>query len=159
MMRTYLVFSLIGLLSGCQSRSSEQANTESADAVSATTATASMTPDTVCFRQIMSRDTTTLRLVINGDQASGYLKIKPYEKDQAQGSFQGTVKNNQIQSDWQRSGEGTTQRYALNLTLKGDSITWYEGERVENQGKWVLKQPNTGFNYVLIKTDCPPASL
>ena len=105
----------------------------------------------------MNRDTTTLRLVVNGDQASGYLDIKPYEKDRAQGSFQGTLRNNQIQADWQRSGEGTTQRYALDLILKGDSIIWYEGERIENQGRWVLKKPNTGFNYVLIKTDCPPA--
>ncbi len=159
MMRNYLVLVLTTLLSGCQSRSTEQAATDSTTNLSSTTATTSMTPDTVCFRQIMSRDTTTLRLVVNGEQASGYLYIKPYEKDRARGSFQGTVKNNQIQADWQRSGEGKTQRYALDLTLKGDSITWYEGERVEKEGKWVLKEPNTGFNYVLIKTDCPPASL
>ena len=157
MMRNYLILSLIALLFGCQSRSSEQSATDSTVNLSATTATASMASDTVCFRQIMGRDTTTLRLVVNGEQASGYLDIKPYEKDRARGSFQGTVKNNQIQADWQRSGEGKAQPYVLDLTLKGDSISWYEGERIEKQGKWVLKKPNTGFSYVLIKTDCLPA--
>ncbi len=156
MKRNYLILGLLTLSLSCQNRSSEQSNSESTDTASATTATASTSADTVCFRQIMSRDTTTLRLVVNGEQASGYLDIKPYEKDRARGSFQGTVKNNQIQADWQRSGEGKTQPYTLDLTLKGDSISWYEGERIEKQGKWVLKQPNTGFNYILIKTDCPP---
>ena len=102
----------------------------------------------------MSRDTTTLQLITNGNQVSGYLDSNPYEKDRARGPFQGTATASQIQVDWQRSGEGTTQPYALDLTLKSDSISWVEGERVEKQGKWVLKDARAGYTYVLTKVDC-----
>lgn len=156
-MHNYLIFGFVALTFACQSRSSEQAKTETSDSEPAQTST-SATPDTLCFRQIMSRDTTTLSLTINGDQVSGYLDNKPYEKDRAQGPFQGTVSGSTIQADWQRSGEGTTQPYTLDLTLKGDSISWLEGERLEKQGKWILKDPKAGYNYVLTKIDCstPP---
>jgi len=150
-MKNYI---LIGLLAGtlaCQSHSSEQ----SAATQSSEKATASS--DTLCFRQILSRDTTTLQLVISGNQATGYLDSNPYEKDRARGPFQGTVKENQIQVDWKRSGEGTTQPYTLDLRMNGDSLSWLEGERIEQQGKWVLKDPKAGYAYVLTKIDCSAA--
>jgi hypothetical protein len=152
-MHKYFVIGLLASTLACQSRTSEQsATTQSSEK-------ATVSSDTLCFRQILSRDTTTLQLVINGNQATGYLDNNPYEKDRAQGPFQGTVQNNQIQVDWKRSGEGTTQPYTLNLITKGDSISWREGERVEKQGKWVLKDPKAGYTYVLTKIDCPATPL
>ncbi|AKD56822.1 hypothetical protein [Spirosoma radiotolerans] len=152
-MHTYF---LIGLLAGtlaCQSRTSEQSTT------SQSSEKATVSSDTLCFRQILSRDTTTLQLVINGNQVRGYLDSNPYEKDRAQGPLEGTVESGQIQVDWKRSGEGTTQPYTLNLVTKGDSISWLEGERIERQGKWVLKDPKAGYAYVLTKIDCPTTPL
>lgn len=147
MIRPLLLISL-ALACSCQNRSSnESAATQSTSP--------SVAPDTLCFQQIMGRDTTTLRLITHEATATGFLDINPYEKDRAKGSIQGTVKGNQIQATWDRSGEGVTQRYALDFTLKADAITWYEGERVEKQGVWVLKEPNKGYAYVLTKTDCP----
>lgn len=150
-MHNYLLSALLVLTFACRSRSTEQANTE--------TTSTSTTPDTLCFRQTMSRDTTTLQLVTNGNQISGYLDSKPYEKDRARGPFQGTVSDAQMQADWQRSGEGTTQPYVLDLTLKGDTLSWVEGERIEKQGKWVLKDPKAGYTYVLTKIECSPTPL
>ncbi|WP_020607473.1 hypothetical protein [Spirosoma spitsbergense] len=150
-MRTFLLFPILALLSACQSRPSEQTENQTSAGVT--------TLDTVCYRQILSRDTTTLRLAIDGDQVTGYLDDKPYEKDRAQGPFRGTIRGSAIQADWQRSGEGITQPYTLDLTMNGDSISWYEGERVEQQGKWQLKNPDTGYRYTLSKIDCPATSL
>lgn len=150
-MRTRLLFPILTLLSACQSRPSEQTEDQ--------TATEVVHPDTLCYRQILSRDTTILRLVIDGDQATGYLDNKSYEKDRAQGAFQGTVRGAKIEADWQRSGEGTTQPYTLDLTMNGDSISWYEGERVEQQGKWQLKISDAGYRYTLAKIDCPGTSV
>ncbi|GAB3886755.1 hypothetical protein GCM10028825_16540 [Spirosoma agri] len=104
---------------------------------------------------MLQRDTTTLRLITDGTKATGYLDINPYEKDRARGPIQGTISGNEIRANWDRSGEGVTQRYALDLTLKADAITWHEGERVEKEGVWVLKQPGTGYAYVLNKMTCP----
>ncbi|WP_420151719.1 hypothetical protein [Spirosoma sp.] len=111
-------------------------------------------PDTMCFRQVVGRDSTTLQLVVQDSAVTGQLNVVPYEKDQARGSIQGTLTNNQVIADWQRSGEGVTQAYKVIFTLKGDAITWREGERIEEQGKWVLKNPTQGYEYVLMKTEC-----
>lgn len=152
-MRNYFVIGLLASTLACQSHSSEQSST------ARTSEQVTALSDTVCFRQILSRDTTTLRLVINGDQVTGYLDNNPYEKDRARGPFEGKVKAGQIQVDWQRSGEGSTQPYTLTLLRKGDIISWLEGERVEQQGKWVLKDAKAGYTYALTKIDCSTAPL
>lgn len=147
----FLLFSAVFLtvLSSCNrgSKSSEGSTAEaSADSTAST--------DTVCYQQVTGRDTTTLRLVINGAAVTGELAVLPYEKDRARGPISGTLANNQIRADWQRSGEGVTQPYAITFTLAGDAVTWREGERVEQQGRWVLKNPKDGFEYKVLKTEC-----
>lgn len=137
--------SLLLLLYGCSQRSDK---TETA------TTTKLTQPDTLCFRQVIGRDSTTLRLVMHDSTVRGELRVLPFEKDRAQGSIRGTLRNNQIIADWQRSGEGVTQPYELIFTLKGDAISWREGERTEKKGKWVLKNPEQGYTYVLMKTAC-----
>ncbi|AUD04404.1 hypothetical protein [Spirosoma pollinicola] len=158
-MHNYLIFGLLSLTFACQSRPSEQSTTETSSTNPSQTDT-STAPDTLCFRQILSRDTTTLQLITNGNQVSGYLDSNPYEKDRARGPFQGILNKGQIHADWQRSGEGTTQPYALDFTLKGDSgISWLEGERIEKDGKWILKDPQSGYRYMLPKVDCSTTPL
>jgi len=146
-----LILSLIGM--SCQSNSS---STESDRPASSTAVSDASTqqPDSLCFRDILSRDTTTLQLILIGDRALGQIDINPYEKDRARGSFTGIRSGNTITADWQRSGEGMTETYALTLTLSGDSISWGEGERMQQRGKWVLKQPGGTYRYRLAKIPC-----
>ncbi|GAB3548727.1 hypothetical protein [Spirosoma fluminis] len=139
---------LIGL-AACGKRPSE--TTSSTDSVTTTTASR-----TACFRQVVGRDTTVLHLTINDSTVTGELSILPFEKDRAVGPISGTLTNGQIQANWQRSGEGVTQPYEVLFTMKGDSITWREGERIEKQGKWVLANPEQGYQYVLTRVDCSP---
>lgn len=111
--------------------------------------------DTVCFRQVTGRDTVTLRLAMTGQAAAGSLTVKPYEKDRATGRLTGMRTGNRIVADWQRLGEGDSQLHTLTFVLANDTVRWHEGERIEQDGKWVLKTPNTGFEYVVTKIDCP----
>lgn len=136
-------FWIMLILYGCGQRSAKTDST-----------TQAAQPDTMCFRQVAGRDSTTLQLVIQDSTVRGELNVLPFEKDQARGSIRGTLSNNQIRADWQRSGEGVTQLYEVVFTLKGDAVTWREGERTEKQGKWVLKNPEQGYEYVLLKTGC-----
>lgn len=140
------------LLFGCGQRSTKTEST--VDSTGTTTAARATQPDTLCFRQVVGRDSTTLRLVMQDSTVTGELKVLPFEKDRAQGLIQGTLHNNRIVADWQRSGEGITQVYEVVFILKGDAVTWHEGERIEKQGKWVLANPEQGYAYVLMKTDC-----
>ena len=148
-MRYFLPLGLLILvLSSCGDGSRRSETTENqADSTVAST-------DTVCYRQVVGRDTTLLRLVIQGTDVTGELVILPDEKDRARGLLKGTLTNNQIRADWQRSGEGVTQPHEITFTLTSDAITWHEGERVEKDGRWVLKEPEGGFDYTLQKAEC-----
>ncbi|GAB3259464.1 hypothetical protein GCM10027347_23110 [Larkinella harenae] len=145
-----LLASLLFVLTSCgdRSRGSETAD-QSADS------TASATTNPVCYQQISGNDTTRLRLVIEGSVVTGELTVLPFEKDRASGPINGIITNNQIRADWQRSGEGVVQPYEITFTLTGDAVIWREGERVDKQGRWVLKDPESGFEYKLLKTECP----
>lgn len=138
-----------GLLAACDSKKQPAATGE------ATAATAAA-PDTLCFQQVVGRDSTLLRLVVQDSLVSGSLALHPYEKDRAEGTLTGTRTGNTITAEWQRGGEGVTQAHVLTLTMTGDTLRWREGERVERAGKWVLKTPNSGYEYVLTKTACAP---
>ena len=95
-----------------------------------------------------------VNMVIDGSAVTGELAVLPAEKDQARGSFSGVMTNDQVVADWQRAGEGVTQVYEVIFALVGDSLLWREGERTEKRGKWVLVNPNKGFQYKLAKVAC-----
>ncbi|MBN8822823.1 MULTISPECIES: hypothetical protein [unclassified Spirosoma] len=151
---THLLISLFTLgasLTACQQQTKHTESSSLGDSLTAQSATQ---PDTLCFQQIEGKDSTLLQVVRNGSAITGRLEVLPFEKDRASGTLKGTESGNQITADWQRSGEGMTQTYEVVFTLKGDAITWREGERIEKQGKWVLKDPAQGYDYTLMKTDC-----
>lgn len=145
-----LLFTVL-LLSGCGDQSGKTKTgttaTESGSVVAAQTVN-------VCYRQVTERDTTTVNLVIDGSAVTGELAVMPAEKDRAQGPFKGTLTNDRVVADWQRSGEGVTQVHQVNFTMADDLLLWREGERTEKQGKWVLVNPDKGFQYKLIKVAC-----
>ncbi|MBC8151905.1 MAG: hypothetical protein H7Z72_03250 [Bacteroidetes bacterium] len=151
-MRQYLLFAAAFTLIGCSNRST---STQTTATDTTGTAQTDAVAKTYCFRQVTGRDSVTARLVMNGADVTGELAVLPYEKDRARGPIRGTLTNNQIRADWQRSGEGVTQPHELVFTLTDSVLTWREGERVEKQGKWVLRDPNAGFQYKLTRTECP----
>ncbi|GAB4045947.1 hypothetical protein [Spirosoma litoris] len=150
--RLLVSFTFLIFLSGCGQRSTK--NEPSTDSTANGLESTTVLPDTLCFRQVVGRDSTILHLVIKDSTVTGELSVLPFEKDRARGSVEGRLTNNQIQAVWQRSGEGVTQPYDVVFTMKGDAVTWREGERIEKNGKWVLKNPEQGYEYVLMKADC-----
>ncbi len=138
-------------LSGCDNRSASTAATQDLPAQ------AQQGPaQQLCYRQVVGRDTTTVRLLISGATVTGELAVLPAEKDRARGPFRGTLAGQQIVADWQRAGEGQTQVYEVAFTMAGDSLRWREGTRTEKGGKWVLANPAQGYEYVLRKVACTP---
>ena len=148
-----LAAALLALLGGCENRSAS--TTASAPAETAAAAPAAQTRQ-VCYRQVLGRDTTLVRLNISGAAVTGEMAMLPAEKDKARGSLTGTLTGQQIMADWQRAGEGVTQVHEVRFTLVGDSLRWREGARIEKGGKWVLVNPGQGYQYVLGKVACAP---
>lgn len=148
-----LALLLAALLSGCETRSAATTSTSPAEAAtSLPTAPARQ----VCYRQVLGRDTTLVRLSINGSVVTGELAVLPAEKDRSRGPLRGMLTGQQLVADWQRTGEGQTQVHELQFTLVGDSLSWREGERIQKGGKWVLANPTQGYQYVLTKVACAP---
>lgn len=142
---------LLLFLNSCNSSSTSNEIKTGAD--SATTGSTSA-PATQCFQLVAGRDTTRLQLLIQGSAVTGELTLLPFEKDRARGPIRGTLANNQIRADWQRSGEGVTQPYEIVFTLNDSAVTWREGERVEKGQKWVLKNSEQAYEYTLPRTPC-----
>ncbi|NVO33390.1 hypothetical protein [Hymenobacter lapidiphilus] len=147
-----LATTLLALLSGCDTRSTTTAT--SPTDLSETTPTAQ--PRQLCYRQVVGGDTTLVNLRISGATVTGELAVLPAEKDRARGPLTGTLTGEQIVADWQRMGEGQTQVHEVRFTLAGDSLRWREGARTEENGKWVLTNPEQGYQYVLGKVACAP---
>ena len=145
-----LAAAMLVLLSGCDNRSAS--TTASLPAAAAPAAQTRQ----VCYRQVLGRDTTLVRLRISGAAVTGELAVLPAEKDKARGPLTGTLTGQQIVADWQRAGEGVTQVHEVRFTLAGDSLRWREGARIEKDGKWVLATPDQGYQYVLGKVACAP---
>ena len=146
-----LAAAMLALLSGCDNRSAS--TTASAPAETAAADPAAQTRQ-VCYRQVLGRDTTLVRLRIRGAAVTGELAVLPAEKDKARGSLTGTLTGQQIVADWQRTGEGQTQVHEVQFTLADDSLRWREGARTEKGGKWVLATSDQGYMYVLGKVAC-----
>ena len=143
-----LAAAMLVLLSGCDNRSAS--TTASPPAAAAPAAQTRQ----VCYRQVLGRDTTLVRLRISGAAVTGELAVLPAEKDKARGSWTGTLTGQQIVADWQRTGEGVTQVHEVQFTLAGDSLRWRAGARTEKGGKWVLVNPQQGYQYALSKVPC-----
>ena len=149
--RSVVAAAMLALLGGCDNRSAS--TTASPPAAAAASGPAAQTRQ-VCYRQVLGRDTTLVRLNIRGAAVTGELAVLPAEKDKARGSLTGTLTGQQIVADWQRAGEGVTQVHEVRFTLTGDSLRWREGARTEKGGKWVLATPDQGYQYVLGKVAC-----
>ena len=151
--KSVVAAAMLMLLGGCDNRSAS--TTASAPAETGASAPADQARQ-VCYRQVLGRDTTLVRLRISGAVVTGELAVLPAEKDQARGPLTGTLAGQQIVADWQRTGEGQTQVHEVQFTLTGDSLRWREGARTEKGGKWVLVNPGQGYEYVLGKVACAP---
>jgi hypothetical protein len=141
-------------LNGCSNRATSEESSSAADSIRVIESSGMVAPGTYCYRQVMSRDTLLLRLKVNGSEVTGELAVLPFQKDKARGAISGTLVNNQIRADWQRFGEDITELYEVVFTLSGDTVTWREGERVQRQEKWILKDPDQGYQHVLMKVNC-----
>ena len=144
---------MLALLGGCDNRSAS--TTASAPVETGASAPADQARQ-VCYRKVLGRDTTLVRLNIRGTVVTGELAVLPAEKDKARGLLTGTLTGQQIVADWQRAGEGVTQVHEVRFTLAGDSLRWREGARIEKDGKWVLATPDQGYQYMLGKVACAP---
>ena len=133
-MKHITLFSIASLfILGCSSNSNKSAKTDTVIAGD-TLAKAKDTPPTnntqtvssLCFLRIDGKtkpDSTSIELVIKGDQVTGQMNWLPYQKDSRKGTLSGTIKDDTIQAKWSFMQEGMKDTLNLKFKLDGDKLS------------------------------------
>ena len=110
-----------------------------------------------CYEFVKNKDTVTLSLTKNENDASGSLTFNWFEKDDSNGVFKGMFKGDTLVADYTFQAEGTSSVREVVFLKKGESFLPGYGDMQEKGSKTVFKNPKAlqfDANVVLSKTAC-----
>ena len=109
----------------------------------------------MCFLSSVSKDSTSVRLQIDGDKVTGELYWLPYQKDSAYGKFKGKITGDTISVEYNYMIEGNQQSEDKIFVMQGDNLLEMGGELILMGDKMVIKQPaKVKVRNRLTKIDC-----
>lgn len=122
---------VIGLLiTSCSSPKSKTAGTDTlanndtlAKAKDTTINNNKAAVSSLCFLNTQGKDSTSVELVIRGNQVTGQMNWLPYQKDSRKGTLAGTVNDDAIHAVWSFMQEGMMDTLNLNFQLKGGQLS------------------------------------
>lgn len=111
-----------------------------------------------CYIYIKNRDTATLKLDITGEELTGELDYKLFEKDSNTGKIAGEMKGDTIIAEYTFDSEGMRSVREV-VFVKKDDGNIYEGtgDVIEKDGKMVFKDRSAlkfSPTMVFTKTNC-----
>lgn len=139
----------------------KQAGDSSSEAIAVDTTFVAANPkksSSDCYVYIKNRDTATLKLNLEGEELTGALDYKLFEKDSNKGKIAGEMKGDTIIAEYTFDSEGMRSVREV-VFVKKDDGNIYEGfgEVTEKDGKMVFKNRSTlkfSPTMVFTKTDC-----
>ena len=146
----------------CNSNKSESNVSDSTEAAAADATLQPVEPataaSTACFAYTKNRDTASLELKFAGEEVTGNLSYKLFEKDRNSGSIAGEIKGDTIIAEYTFASEGAQSIREVVFLKKGDQ--WIEGfgDVEEKKGKVTFKNRAAlkfGDAITFTKTDCP----
>ncbi|HXI00616.1 MAG TPA: hypothetical protein VNI52_10120 [Sphingobacteriaceae bacterium] len=143
----------IFLLTGCTSNVNKNV---SEDTTSMDTNTALISPVPLCFQRLdgtANQDTTTLRLVMEGNKVSGDFNHIPSEKDSRKGSISGVRNGDIIKAVWNFMQEGITDTLSVEFKLEGNRLLQKNYSINTQTGRPYLSDASR-FNMEFSKIDC-----
>jgi hypothetical protein len=81
--------------------------------------------ETLCFQRLygsVMKDTSLVRLIINGDIVTGYFMHLPYEKDSRRGNITATKQGDIIKGIWIYTQEGMQDTLSVEFKLNGNTL-------------------------------------
>jgi hypothetical protein len=118
---------------------------------------AAMVNEKACYQSVKGRDTITLSLAMNANNANGELVYKLDGKDKNEGTFSGTFIGDTLYAEYSFSSEGVQSVRETVFLRQNDILIQGFGEMIENGNKQSFKDPkkvNFDQSLVLAKTDC-----
>ncbi|NOW97417.1 hypothetical protein [Mucilaginibacter sp. SG564] len=94
-----------------------------------------------------AQDTTTVNILINGDQVTGKMNWVPKEKDARKGTISGKLNGNAIKALWTFSQEGSKDTMSVEFQLRGNALAQKPYSYDAKTGR---QQTNTKADYSVI---------
>ena len=114
------------------------------------------TKQTICFQKLAgtsNQDTTSLKLIIDGEEVSGDLAHYPFQKDRRVGTIIGTKKNDLIKGVWIYMQEGRNDTLAVEFKLNGDKLVQKNYTVDAKTGREVFSEGSV-FNIEFDRVNC-----
>lgn len=110
-----------------------------------------------CYQMIIGKDSAMMNLLVNGNNVSGKLDYKRFEKDSNKGNFAGTIDNDKISAWYTFQSEGMVSVRQVVFKINGNTLSEGYGD-IELKGDTAyFKFPNTlnyEANHPFTKVDC-----
>ncbi len=159
MKRLLILFAASVCLASCTATPGNQTE-ESSDSLTENSGNAGSTEpsmQTLCFQKLggkSNQDTTSLSLIINGEEVSGDFAHYPYQKDRRVGTISATKKNDLIKGVWIYMQEGMNDTLAVEFKLNGDKLVQKNYTVDPKTGREVFSDGSV-FNMEFSKVNCP----
>ncbi len=114
-------------------------------------------PDTLCFSRLSGtagQDTTSLKLIIDGDRVIGDFAHYPYEKDKRVGTINARIDDDLIKGRWTYMQEGRNDTLAVEFKLKGNKLLQKNYTVDSSTGREMISDASV-FNIEFDKISCP----
>nr|WP_121269250.1 hypothetical protein [Pedobacter schmidteae] len=155
---------LIGLavcLAACTSENKNKQTGDSTEVIAVDTTFTATNPkksSSDCYVYIKNRDTASLKIKMEGEELTGELNYKLFEKDGNTGKIAGEMRGDTIIAEYTFDSEGLRSVREVVFVKKADgNIYEGSGEMMDKGGKMVFKNPSTlkfGPTMVFIPTSC-----
>jgi hypothetical protein len=150
-----------GLLTACNSENSDKKTADSTELIAEdTTFTATKLVEgnsTECYTYIKNRDTVSMKLNIAGEEYTGELNYRFFEKDKSTGTFAGEMKGDTLIAEYIFDAEGTRSVREVVFLRKGGNLVEGHGD-IKDEGSKVMFKDRSKLNFgdavVLARVPC-----
>ena len=113
---------------------------------------------TFCFKKSLNQDVTNVKIIISGDDVSGFMNWIPYQKDSARGTLKGTQnQSGELDLMYDYMIEGNQQSETKIMKIENDQLWVKKGELTDpkNDGHLVYKDASQAkYDESLEKANC-----
>lgn len=112
--------------------------------------------ETICFQKLAgtaNQDTTSIKLLIEGDQVSGDFAHYPKEKDSRVGKIEATKNGELIKGSWMYMQEGMNDTLQVEFKLEGEKLVQKNYTIDPKTGREVFSDASV-FNIVFERVPC-----
>jgi hypothetical protein len=150
-----------GLLFACNSENSDKKTADSTGLIAEDTTFTATKPtednSMECYTYIKNRDTVSMKLNIAGEEYTGELNYRFFEKDKSKGTFAGEMKGDSLIAEYTFDSEGMRSVREIVFLRKGGNLVEGYGD-IKDEGTKVMFKDRSKLTFgdavVLTRVPC-----